>query len=158
MTHKIGYIALIFIITALFSGQSLFARDYLDKIKERGIDASDSTGKPASEYDIVKRPSVQYTAEALRDPFRGYRPVVEDYTVDTTEEIVSTEPPQLSIQGIVWGNNNPQAIIENKVVKIGDTINEATILDISKDGIAVLYKNRKYNINPSRYISSSKGG
>jgi hypothetical protein len=51
------------------------------------------------------------------------------------------------VQGVIWGTELPQAIINNKVVKVGDTIEEVRILDIQKGGITVFYKSRNYTIS-----------
>jgi hypothetical protein len=54
----------------------------------------------------------------------------------------------LSLQGIIWNPDNPLAIINNSVVKIGDillvpkdseTTEEVTIMDITKDEVTIIY-------------------
>jgi hypothetical protein len=84
---------------------------------------------------------IEYTAETLKDPF-------QEEMREVKEEPIQTGPlPSLTVQGIVWGGAFPQAIINSKVVKIGDTIEEARIIEISKDGIIVVYGNKKYNLS-----------
>ena len=46
--------------------------------------------------------------------------------------------------GIVWGAENPKAIIDGNVMGIGDTVKEAKIVDISKEGILFDYKSKQY--------------
>lgn len=49
--------------------------------------------------------------------------------------------PMLSIQGLVWQTSMPQAIVNNKVVKMGDSLtDEIKILDVSRDGISIEYQ------------------
>jgi hypothetical protein len=62
--------------------------------------------------------------------------------------------PPLSLQGLIWDAPIPQAIIDDKIVKIGDIVKEAEVLDIKKEGVTLLFKNKKFVIKPS----STKGG
>lgn len=93
----------------------------------------------------IELPVVTYNADNLRDPFLGT--ALPDAEEETTEENAPVETiilPDIKIQGIIWGSNNPQAIINNKVVKVGNTINEITILDITGSEIIISYKNQKF--------------
>ena len=92
---------------------------------------------------VIEVPLVEYTADNLRDPFDP-EPVKEDD--DDEEELISPAPaplPNLEVQGIVWGSALPQAIINNRVVKIGDIIQGVRVVDISKKGITVFYSGRQ---------------
>lgn len=102
---------------------------------------------------------IEYKAEGLKDPFQEEKIEIKE----EPEVQIETKPlPGLQIQGIVWGGAFPQAIINNKVVKIGDTIDQLQIIDIAKSGIIVLFENRKYNLSvPSASnleSPNSKGG
>ncbi len=50
----------------------------------------------------------------------------------------------LQVTGSVWGNNMPKAIINDQVMGIGDIVNEATILNITKEGILFEFKDKQY--------------
>ncbi|MGE5197717.1 MAG: hypothetical protein ACM3IL_04360 [Deltaproteobacteria bacterium] len=93
-------------------------------------------------------PQVEYKADGLRDPFIWFQKKEGSGTEENQANArVPVEPPSLTIQGIVWGGNTPQAIINNKVLKVGDTIDEAKITSITRNGIEVLYKDTVFNIN-----------
>lgn len=101
----------------------------------------------AAEMGISGRTSetdkIEYKAEGLRDPFQEQKIEIKE----EPEAEVETKPlPALQVQGIVWGGSIPQAIINNKVVRVGDTIEEARIVDITKNGIIVFSENKKYNL------------
>lgn len=104
------------------------------------------------EFPAIKaRPNLEYKAGDLRDPFQEY-PIEEEkievipgVEAPKPEEVVT--PPALTIQGIIWGGRFPQAIINNKVVRIGDVLEEAEITDISKDGVIITFKNRQFNLS-----------
>lgn len=106
-----------------------------------------NTGKAEEQ----KKAAVEYKAENLRDPFMGYLPKPKDLGTGPGKdrEPVIAPPqirplPPLTIQGIIWGGKFPQAIINNKVVKTGDFIDEVKIIEINKEGITVSFDNRKY--------------
>jgi hypothetical protein len=50
----------------------------------------------------------------------------------------------LRVTGSVWGNDMPKAIINDQVMGIGDIVNEAKILNITKDGILFEFKDKRY--------------
>lgn len=54
------------------------------------------------------------------------------------------KPPTLIIQGLVWNTNRPQAIVNKKVLGIGDRVDEATIVNITKTGIDILYQEKLF--------------
>jgi len=59
-----------------------------------------------------------------RDPF-VYRPMI------TRQETGSG----FRITGILWDENSPQAIINGKVVSIGDKVGANMVIDIKQDGV-----------------------
>jgi hypothetical protein len=108
--------------------------------------------QPAEE--AVSVPAVEYKAGMLRDPFQGYKE--EKETAQVTPEAMVKPLPALTVQGIVWGGSMPQAIINNKVLKEGDVIDEVKITKINKEGIEVFYTGRPYVISsPASNASSS---
>lgn len=105
----------------------------------------------ALEEEKKQRPNVEYKADNLRDPFQTY--VIEKKKAEAVQagtsqpEEESVTPPALTVQGIIWGGRFPQAIINNKVVRVGDIIEEAEITDISKEGVIITFKNRQFNLS-----------
>ena len=70
------------------------------------------------------------------------------------KEQVKIEPPKptiiapkLEISGIVWNTERPQAIINGKVVAIGDKVSDSEIIAIDKTGVEILYQGQKFNIS-----------
>ena len=103
--------------------------------------------------DLIVRPNVEYKEEeGLRDPYQS--PIKEEVVEEALQEQVPIDPlPSLTIQGMVWGGTLPQAIINNKVVKIGDTIEGVRIIGIKKEGITVFFGNREYNLSSPAAVS-----
>jgi len=94
----------------------------------------------------------EFNPIATRDPFMSQFPKKETEKKKSgvlvpikKEEI---RPPEFTIQGLVWGKISPQAIVNNTVVGLGDSINEAKIIDINKEGIKILFKEEVFFIKP----------
>ena len=97
---------------------------------------------------IPLRPTVEYKAEGSRDPFQPLdKKIIEPVEVAVPQQPEQEVPlPALNISAIVWGGIFPQAIINEKVVKPGDSIEGVNIVDINKTGITVSFTNRIYNL------------
>lgn len=97
--------------------------------------------------DTKTEPEVVYSGSDYDSPFKSGLPKKQDDSdkgrPDGTDEYA---PPSLTVQALVWGGQYPQAIINNTVVKVGDTIEEAEILEIAKDKVKLLYKGRNFFI------------
>jgi hypothetical protein len=80
-----------------------------------------------------------YTAQGLRDPMASLlpQPPVE---LPNPAWGGATEPPplpDLRLQGLVWGGDEPQAIINNRVYRVGESIDGATIVAIDRGQVTV---------------------
>lgn len=61
-------------------------------------------------------------------------------------EVPAAPLPSLEIGGLVWNTDHPQAIVNGKIVSIGDIISETRIIDIQKSGITVFFQGRTETI------------
>lgn len=100
--------------------------------------------------DSLQAQPLEYEADGLRNPFQT--PIEEEEAKEQVlQEQAHVEPlkplPSLTIQGIVWGGALTQAIINNKVLKVGDTVEEARIININKEGVTVLFGGQQYNLS-----------
>lgn len=114
----------------------------IKKIEEK------ETGKGAPEK--VKRPAVRYGSSDSRDPFKTS--FQDDACVPESEKAVAqveavSPPTHLLVQGLIWGTKLPQAIINNTVIKIGDTLEGALITDINQGGVKVLYQGAEFTLS-----------
>jgi hypothetical protein len=98
---------------------------------------------------IIARPVMKYKSENLRDPFKSYL-IKEEPKQAPQENMDSTKPQldlgKLTVQGIIWGAKIPQAIINNKVLTIGDLIEGAQILSIEKKGITLSFNGEIFDL------------
>lgn len=103
--------------------------------------------------DIVMQ-KVEYSAYSLRDPFESLLPKEQVIDLSKPTEI---KLPDFKVQGIIMHKTKPTAIINNQVVKVGDMISEAKIVEIKTDGIDIEYRGQLFNIpSPSSIIKNQK--
>ena len=139
----------------IFSKITRVSLFFLPAIILTGILCAQGDSAQKSQEGIIA-PSVEYTAESLKDPFLEFGKKQEPDVVEKTQ--VQVKPlPALAIQGIVWGGPMPQAIINGKVFKVGDTIAEAKITGIDKDGVELFYAGRSYSISSPASGSQTTG-
>lgn len=105
----------------------------------------------------------RYLAEELRDPFISLLPRKQE--PDTLRSSISNQTadgeiqttfqradgtmitmPEMSIQGLIWGGNSPQAIIDDTLYQVGDTVKGGKILAIKKTGLTFEYQGIKMSI------------
>ena len=140
------YKIIVFFFVAIFIGKLLMNNLFAE---EASTQATDDKAQ-----DFISRPNIEYKEEeGLRDPFQPPEEL-EVKKEQIPPEPVQVEPlPSLTIQGIVWGSSLPQAIINNKVVKVGDTMEGVRITDINKNGVTVFWGNQEYNLSSPAVVN-----
>ncbi|OGX33459.1 MAG: hypothetical protein A2787_08905 [Omnitrophica WOR_2 bacterium RIFCSPHIGHO2_01_FULL_48_9] len=110
---------------------------------------------------VPQAPKVEDTA--LINPFAAKlpkkeptpQPTVQPPTTQPVDPLarpapqIKPEPPKapnFRISGVVWNTDRPQAIINNQVVSVGDTIDNSKIVSINKVGIDVISGGQKFSI------------
>lgn len=105
-------------------------------------------GKIKENVDLegdVNKPGISYTADKFRDPF--VNSVQADISIQSGGpklNIPEVPLPPMVIQGIFWGGKFPQAIINEKIVKVGEKIDGAQILSIEKDSVTVFFGTKNF--------------
>lgn len=95
---------------------------------------------------VISRSAVEYKSGGFRDPFQP--PLVKQKKkatrVEQAKQVKKVDLLQpgsdignLKVQGIIWGGKIPQAIINDEVFSVGDTIEGIEILSIDKNGITL---------------------
>jgi hypothetical protein len=54
--------------------------------------------------------------------------------------------PFLSLEGIVWDEKKPLALINNKILSEGDVVREAKIVKISKKEVKLIFQGREFTL------------
>lgn len=112
-----------------------------------------SSGLPLSLGEIAEYPTENYK---LRDPFKSQLPTekpVEIAPVVESDKEKVIVLPNFTVQGMIWDSPRPLAIIDNKVLKIGDIIQEAKVIHISKNGIDLIYQGKLFTISTVSVIT-----
>ena len=68
-------------------------------------------------------------------------------------------PPGLSslaLQGIFWGTDRPQAIINRRILSVGDTIEGAEVTAISKEGVTLTHGGQQVELKPSAEVRTGR--
>lgn len=101
---------------------------------------------------MIKRPQIKYKSGRLRDPFVSV--LDKDKSTEKTEKgegaelnQATTDISAFEVEGIIWGGKMPQAIINNKVLSVGDLIDGAQILSIDKSGVNLNISGRTVNLS-----------
>ncbi|MEA3560717.1 MAG: hypothetical protein U9R31_02995 [Candidatus Omnitrophota bacterium] len=100
--------------------------------------ADSSSGNKISEDFLIQEVPERVWAESAypswdRDPF-----ILPKTPVDISVE--------LKLNGIMWGRDNPLAIINGKVLKTMDKIGTNTVIDIKQDRVILSDDNREFEL------------
>jgi hypothetical protein len=118
-------------------------------------------------------PEVVAIVKGLKNPFVPQLPVEESETatisppkidsltspsvrINTKQPIDRRPPveqrqepnPTFTVTGMVWNSDRPQAIVNGRVVFIGDTVESWTITQINQAGVEVSLQDRKLVFKP----------
>ena len=154
--ERLSVLILTFFIFSWPAGD-LYAVSQYEVIKELQETEGQTMQAQKEAVEAIIRPKVEYQAQGLRDPFQDSLAKDDAIVRERKNEAVKPPPerplPALTVQGIIWGGNFPQAIINNRVVREGDTLDEVRILKIEKDGIIVFFDAREHNLLSPAKIS-----
>ena len=148
LKSKIFCVVLVTLVGVILTFSDLYAlREESKQITElEKIQKEDESPR----LERIVRPTIEYKAGNMRDPFKEAETGVEAPSKrPETTGVVAGPPPTLSVQGLIWGGNIPQAIVNNKVVKVGDTIDGAKVVTIEKDGVGIFYNGSEFKVSPS---------
>ena len=101
--------------------------------------------------------TVEYTGATNRDPFKSQLPAVKQSAKPDEKASVKDEPVTvdfLTVTGVVWDSEKPQAIINGKVVSIGGQVSGAELVAINEAGVQVRDKGKLFVLK----AGNKKGG
>ena len=107
---------------------------------------------PASEADLARDlfqipkrllQKIRDRRKAAEKPPPKQGPVVEAPVVAPSIDLST-----LNLQGIFWGTDRPQAIINRRILSVGDTIEGAEISTISKEGVTLTFNGQTMELKP----------
>ena len=101
----------------------------------------DSVRDPLELSPLLKDALLQRQLAREREKERLLRK--RDVPIETPAPI---QPPPLQLQGILWGTARPQAIINRRIVSVGDTVEGAQITAVSKEGVKVSFSGQEFKL------------
>ncbi|MFH1777078.1 MAG: hypothetical protein ABH952_05930 [Candidatus Omnitrophota bacterium] len=102
----------------------------------------DKIGDETEEIDEI--PTIEYIGRSRRDPLKSPIKIKDlDNPQPSPETIVL---PKLQLQGLLSGAQTPAAIINNQIIRVGNLIMEAEIIEITNNGVKLLYKGKEFFI------------
>jgi hypothetical protein len=111
---------------------------------------------------LIVRPAMEYKSDDLRDPFKTYIIKEQPEVVILDHKELPKQPEfdldKLKVQGIIWGVKTPQAIINGRVLTIGDSIEGAQIVNIEKKGITLSFDGAMFDLCAPRHSSGQIQG
>ena len=63
--------------------------------------------------------------------------------------------PALEVEGIIWGELQPRAIVNHQVVKKGDLVEGAEVLEISREGIRIFFRGKSQLLRPGGKVEEA---
>ncbi len=121
--------------------------------------------EPAAEQAVQKTPEEPLD---FKDPFMSGLPSKEEEfpaeSVPSGPEAAATtpeeefDPAKYQVTGLVWGQAAPKAIINDTIYSIGDTVENAKIINIDKNGILMEFNNKEYLMKREGGAISEQGG
>ena len=90
-----------------------------------------------------------YNTHGKRDPFIPL--ISENKTIMSPAgwSFISSKLPELKIEGILFDGTNSLAIINDKIVTIGDNISNCKIASITREEIVIRYMDKEYSVKIS---------
>lgn len=109
----------------------------------------------AEKGEIISKAAVQYQGKEGRDPFSSpmKKRLLSAHELSRSEEI-----PHLTLNGIVWNVDKPIAIVNNKILRKGDSIEGAEVLDITQAGVSLRFEAKQIMLKPKRLEGKDNGG
>ncbi len=111
-----------------------------DAKQEEGVSEDKRIGQISSPKGILDSKYTLSKKDPLKNLFQLY---LYNAHLIKPEGKIEIPLPKLTIEGIIWNSDMPQAIVDGKVVRIGDVIKNVEIIDIEKKGIIVNYNGEK---------------
>ena len=104
-------------------------------------------------------PAHQVASKANTDEKSPCDPLVSLLPKPVTKPVIATKPsqavspvvkpPSLAISGLIWGGMRPQAIVNGKVYGVGDEVQGARIIEITREGVTVEVGGVSFTVNPA---------
>ena len=124
-------------------------------------EAQQITGQAAEEAASLAR-DLFHLPDRLLQKIRQREQTLEQPPAQQNEPAVeqtpAAPPAELSaweLQGVFWGTDKPQAIINRKILSVGDTIEGAKVTAITKEGVTLSQGGQELELKPKTEMRGS---
>lgn len=122
---------------------------YLQTMPEEAAPVAETVaGEKGTSQPVIEGVSIKYTGRENRDPLDNSVVVVEEEKPEAVQET----PPEKKIfpiesfliSAVIWDSKRPQAIVNDRVVNVGEALDGGTIVAIDKRGVHVAFEGDEY--------------
>ena len=89
---------------------------------------------------------VRYTGKTFRDPFMD---TAEIRPADETT-VMQQSIDSMNVQGILYAMDNPVAIINGKIYRVGSRLGAGQVISIEKSGVTIAQGGKQFTIKQGR--------
>lgn len=136
-------------ITKAFEAPPDMLNDTLSRVKRleatTTTKTSDEDLSAESDPDTFRNPFVPQTPQPVMvtDDNAGKVPVAQ---VQRERPVVPI--PVFTLSGLIWNTKKPAAILNGKIVAIGDQVSNWSVQEITKEGVHVMFENQSLWVKP----------
>jgi hypothetical protein len=81
-----------------------------------------------------------YKASQHRDPFQ--LPALFSGSAESSGE-KKEQAVEWRLEGLIWGSDSPQAIVNGKIIEKGSRLGEAEVLQITEEGVRLKFQGKE---------------
>lgn len=118
----------VLITVIIISGALVYSKSFFRKIS------------PAANLLPVSSPSAPAKAEPIKEETR--QTSAPGLPAKNTPDL-----PNLNLTGIVYDNERPYAIVNNKVMSKGDMIDGATLIEINRESVKFVFNDKEFELS-----------
>ncbi len=119
-------------------------KEMLGKVKDPFQSPLSQVVKSQEPVQVINRTPVMGGVGAV--PFQG-RPSALANDSKPFVQPAEIPPPALQVNGVIWNSDRPQAIINDRVIDVGDEIAESKVVKIRRSGVDVEYKGKVFSFD-----------
>ena len=137
------------VVILLVSMGFFLTREFFFKTEEATVPSAEIVqDKPVRKETVPREPrrDVHIPDETVPDKPEPPEVIPAGQIKEVYEEEDFGEVPEFSLTGIVFGGGEPSAIINGKIVKEGDVIEEAKVLEIKPKKVTLGFKGKEISL------------
>ena len=142
-------------ITKAFESSPDMLNETLKKVKrlESTAKVPEDTSADDTNPDTFKNPFIPQTPQPIKD-------ISDDNIKKPVETVTRVKPtvpiPQFTLSGLIWNTKKPAAILNGKIVAVGDQVSSWSVSEITKEGVHVTFEDLNLWVKPNIDFNRNK--